>query len=88
MSLSVAKHVGEGDNPILEAAIVKDLGAAFEQDLPPLIQAALLDSGDGTCDTAQKEILEYLLLFSPAFSLRGGTREILRGIISKEIGLR
>ena len=88
MSLSVAKHVGDGDNPTLEAAIVKDLGATFEQDIPPLIQAALLDSGDGASDTTQQEIMEYLLLFSPAFSLRGGTREILRGIISREIGLR
>ena len=88
MSLSVAKHVSDGDNPTLEAAIVKDLGATFEQDLPPLIQAALLDTSDAPSDTAQKEIMEYLLLFSPAFSLRGGTREILRGIISREIGLR
>lgn len=88
MSQSVARHVEEGDNPTLEAAIVKDLGATFEQDLPVLIQSALNESGHRPSDPQLKDVMEYLLLLSPAFSLRGGTREILRGIISREIGLR
>jgi hypothetical protein len=33
-------------------------------------------------------VTDYLLRFSPIFSLRGGTREILRGIIAREMGLR
>ncbi|MEZ5709809.1 MAG: acyl-CoA dehydrogenase family protein [Blastomonas sp.] len=85
MSLSVSHGVDQGVNPIVEAAIVKDLGATLEQDMPMLVQAALDDDGD------QPELLaviEYLLLFSPIFSLRGGTREILRNIIAREIGLR
>jgi hypothetical protein len=32
--------------------------------------------------------LQYLTEISPAFSLRGGTREILRGIIARGLGLR
>ena len=38
--------------------------------------------------TALQDVLDYLLRASPAFSLRGGTREILRGIIAKGLGLR
>jgi hypothetical protein len=32
--------------------------------------------------------LMYLSQIAPSFSLRGGTREILRGIIARGLGLR
>jgi acyl-CoA dehydrogenase len=86
MSLSVADGVARGQNPIAEAAIVKDLGATLEQDIPMMAQGAMAGRADESA--ALKETIEYLLLFAPIFSLRGGTREILRGIIAKEIGLR
>ncbi|MBQ0772545.1 MAG: acyl-CoA dehydrogenase family protein, partial [Sphingomonadales bacterium] len=38
MSLSVADGVARGANPVVEAAIVKDLGATLEQDMPMLAQ--------------------------------------------------
>jgi alkylation response protein AidB-like acyl-CoA dehydrogenase len=88
MSLSVAGQLASGASPSLEAAIVKDLGARFEQELPALVQAALDDGIGGASGTALQDVLDYLLRASPAFSLRGGTREILRGIIAKGLGLR
>jgi len=33
-------------------------------------------------------VLAQLILSAPSFSLRGGTREILRGIIARGLGLR
>ncbi len=33
-------------------------------------------------------VLAVLVQTSPSFSLRGGTREILRGIIARGLGLR
>jgi hypothetical protein len=33
-------------------------------------------------------VLAYLTQMAPSFSLRGGTREILRGIIARGLGLR
>ena len=33
-------------------------------------------------------VLSYLMQMAPSFSLRGGTREILRGIIARGLGLR
>ena len=37
---------------------------------------------------ALSELEAYLMQSVPSFSLRGGTREILRGIIAKSLGLK
>jgi alkylation response protein AidB-like acyl-CoA dehydrogenase len=88
MSLSVTGQLAQGVAPATEAAIVKDLGTGFEQELPRAIQAILREDFDLSRQGALNETLAYLLQISPAFSLRGGAREILRGIIAREIGLR
>jgi len=87
MSLSVAGMLEAGLNPALEASVVKDLGAVLEQRTPGLA-ADLLERpfhiGSGGLDEAGA----YLVQNAPSFSLRGGTREILRGIIARGLGLR
>jgi hypothetical protein len=88
MSLSVAGKLARGEDAVIEATIVKDLGACFEQKLPHIVQANFEQSSHSTDATALHEVLSYLLQVSPSFSLRGGTREILRGIISRGVGLR
>lgn len=88
MSLSVAGALSRGENPSTQAVIVKDLGNSFEQDLPRWVQAAT-DAGVALEDDNEFPlVLTYLLQASPSFSLRGGTREILRGLIARELGLR
>ena len=84
MSLSIAGKLAAGENPAVAAAVVKDLGTSLEQDIPRDIQALAPDVED----EAFQRTLTYLLQTSPSFSLRGGTREILRGIIARELGLR
>jgi alkylation response protein AidB-like acyl-CoA dehydrogenase len=88
MSLSVAGMLSRGEDPALEAAVVKDVGAVFEQDIPG-IAASLLDA-EPSMDEAKtyERVLAELTMLSPSFSLRGGTREILRGIIARGLGLR
>jgi alkylation response protein AidB-like acyl-CoA dehydrogenase len=88
MSLSVAGRLAAGQDPALEAAIVKDLGNSFEQALPRRVQALLDDGLALEDDTPLARTLALLLQTSPSFSLRGGTREILRGIIARGLGLR
>ena len=88
MSQSTAAKLAAGEDPALEAAIVKDLGNSFEQDLPRAIQAALDGAEDLSAATDLMRVLALLLQVSPSFSLRGGTREILRGIIARGLGLR
>lgn len=86
MSMSTAAKLAAGEDPVLEAAVVKDLGNAFEQWMPRAVQAAVdVDLADRS-DLAR--VLALLLQVSPSFSLRGGTREILRGIIARGLGLR
>jgi alkylation response protein AidB-like acyl-CoA dehydrogenase len=88
MSLSVAGMLQAGQNPNLEAAVVKDVGTCFEQEIPETILGLLgveprLESG-----SAFERTLGYLTEHAPSFSLRGGTREVLRGIIARGLGLR
>lgn len=88
MSISVAGMLNEGANPALEASVVKDQGAIYEQSLPNIARALvdLAPTVDG--QSPYQEILGTLLQAVPSFSLRGGTREILRGIIARGLGLR
>jgi len=88
MSMSTAAKLAQGEDPAAEAAIVKDLGNSYEQAVPLAIQAMLPSDFDleGSGDLART--LSLLLQTAPSFSLRGGTREILRGIIARGLGLR
>jgi alkylation response protein AidB-like acyl-CoA dehydrogenase len=84
MSLSIVGKLAAGENPAVAAALVKDLGTTLEQDIPRAVQAMAPEK----TDEPFQRTLTYLLQTSPSFSLRGGTREILRGIIARELGLR
>lgn len=85
MSLSVAGMLEDHKDPVRQAALTKDLGNEWEQELPHRLRA-LMDA-----DQMPEEVRRmhaYLTQIVPTFSLRGGTREILRGIIARELGLR
>ncbi|QRG04644.1 acyl-CoA dehydrogenase family protein [Xanthobacter dioxanivorans] len=88
LSRSVAGLLQKGENPALHAALVKDQGALLEQEIPEVVRAivavepSLRSSGDLSA------VLAHIVLAAPCFSLRGGTREILRGIIARGLGLR
>lgn len=86
MSTAVACKIARGEDPALEATMVKDMGNSYEQALPELVQAAV--NVDPSGPDALGLALGYLLQMSPSFSLRGGTREILKGIIARGLGLR
>jgi alkylation response protein AidB-like acyl-CoA dehydrogenase len=88
MSMSVAGQLAAGREPALEAAVVKDLGNSFEQELPRIVQAVASDTMLAHEASRLRPIVEHLLQASTAFSLRGGTREILRGIIARGLELR
>ncbi|HXT09432.1 MAG TPA: acyl-CoA dehydrogenase family protein [Roseiarcus sp.] len=88
MSRSVAGLLQAGADPALEAAMVKDLGALVEQEIPEVARDLLADAPPTPASRAFAEVLAYTSLHAPSFSLRGGTREILRGIIARGLGLR
>ncbi len=88
MSLSLASMLEKGQNPSLEATMVKDLGTGFEQTLPDIAQSLIDLEPDPDSGSDMQMVLSFLIQAAPSFSLRGGTREILRGIIARGLGLR
>jgi alkylation response protein AidB-like acyl-CoA dehydrogenase len=88
MSLSVTGLLAEGKSPVVEASIVKELGTTFEQSVPALITDHLASLEGAAIPGDLLATLDYLAGICPTFSLRGGTREILRGIIARGLGLR
>jgi alkylation response protein AidB-like acyl-CoA dehydrogenase len=89
MSTSIAGMMERGENPLVQAALVKDVGTSFEREVPEVarelvaVEASLDDPDDRFGET-----LSATMLYAPAFTLRGGTREILRGMIARGLGLR
>jgi acyl-CoA dehydrogenase len=79
LSLGVAERLETGVAPEVDAALVKDLGTRFEQDL--VEELRLTDAGGDAFDA----LLAQAQLAAPAFTLRGGTTEILRGIIGRGV---
>ena len=88
MSLSVAGMLQAGENPNLEAATVKDVGTTFEQSVPETVHALLDQEPTLASGSPLQQVHGYITQVAPSFSLRGGTREILRGIIARGLGLR
>jgi len=88
MSIAITAKLALGEKPLLEAALIKDLGTTLEQDIPRAIARSLGADPDRGVDPELVRTLAYVANVSPAFSLRGGTREILRGMIARGLGLR
>ncbi len=86
MSLGVAGMLSRGENPALAAALVKDQGALVEQAMPDIAHDLFGGRTDPGSTLAQA--MRYATLAVPSFSLRGGTREIMRGMIAKGLDLR
>jgi alkylation response protein AidB-like acyl-CoA dehydrogenase len=90
MSISVAGMLAAGKEPVLEASVVKDLGTNWEQALPSIARdlAAFVDE-DRVDDWPRfVDALEQAIAVAPKLTIQGGTREILRGIIARGLGLR
>lgn len=90
MSLGVAGMLAGGETATstlaLTAALVKDQGALVEQAMPDIAHA--LFGGRAAPGSPLAQAMRHATLAVPSFSLRGGTREILRGIIAKGLDLR
>lgn len=88
LSLAVTQKLVEGESPAIDASVVKDYGTDFEQRLIRQIANWLGARPDFVASSDLLRTLGYLEQMGATFSLRGGTREILRGIIARGLGLR
>lgn len=84
MSISVAGMLEAGGTPDTEAALVKDVGNAFERMVPEMIRAC----APNNVSPRFARTFQECVLHAPSFTLRGGTQEILRGVIARGLGLR
>ncbi len=89
LSRSVAGMLEAGEDPALQAALVKDLGNVLEQETVEIVRLLLdVEPSEADGNPPLAAVLAHLVMTAPSFSLRGGTREILRGIIARGLGLR
>lgn len=89
LSASIALALRSGLPADLSAAVVKDLGTAYEQRV--VTTCADLSADDRSVDESFPGLSRLEaegLLHAPGFTLRGGTTEILRGVIARGLGLR
>ena len=88
MSLSVAGALEAGEAPEVEAALVKELGNRFEREVAEY--ARLLVPCEPSMESPDRfeAMLAQAISHAPAFTLRGGTSEILRGIVARSLGVR
>jgi alkylation response protein AidB-like acyl-CoA dehydrogenase len=88
MSVAVTEKLARGESPLLAAALVKDLGTELEQFIPFAISEELGRHPGHAVPDGLLRALAYITQICPTYSLRGGTREILRGMIARGLGLR
>ena len=87
MSLAVAGALAEGEAPEIAAALVKDVGTRLESEIIEV--ARMLTSTEPDPEGAGiARLLAQAVLHAPGFTLRGGTNEILRGIVARGLALR
>ena len=73
----------EADTP---AAVVKVLGTTEEGDIADYVDT--LTASGWALDDELDTLLHAAILQRPGFTLRGGTNEILRGVIARGLGMR
>lgn len=87
LSQNIAGALQRGEKADTAAALVKLLGTTTEGDLVDVVSTGLGDetpAAPGEIDA----LLRAGLHQRPGFTLRGGTNEILRGVIARGLGMR
>ncbi|MBS4189787.1 acyl-CoA dehydrogenase family protein [Bacillus sp. FJAT-49705] len=85
MSIGIAALLEEKKDVNLAAALVKDLGNSFEQSVAELIRLLLPAMPSKHAEDVYARMLAESILHGPGFTIRGGTTEILRGIVGKGV---
>jgi acyl-CoA dehydrogenase len=86
LAIEILTESGGSRPAALSAAITKDIGTRLEQTI--IERAASLVGAEAAPSAAShfERLLAQSVLHSPGFTLRGGTSEVLRGIIARMAG--
>ena len=88
LSASVASALSQNEAVGVAAAAVKDLGTRYES---AVVDAAAQSSPVQPAVDSEDSLARLLaegILHAPGFTLRGGTNEILSGVVARGLGLR
>jgi acyl-CoA dehydrogenase len=88
LSLSVAGALDRGEVPEVAAALVKDLGTRLENEITDAARLLAETQPDPAAGSGLPRLLADAVLHAPGFTLRGGTSEILRGVVARALGMR
>lgn len=86
MSTAVAGALERHDPADVPAAVVKVLGTTTEGDIADF--ADVLVGDDGDTDASLEALVAAAVDQRPGFTLRGGTNEVMRGVIARGLGMR
>lgn len=85
MSAAVAGGLERHDDVASAAAVVKVLGTSLEGDIADLADRL---SEEDPGDEQLRALIRRAVFHRPGFTLRGGTNEVLLGVIARELDLR
>lgn len=85
LSLGVAAQLDAGHVPGTQAALVKDLGTRFEKQITAAARRLQPCEPSLTSESPYARRLAEAVLCAPGATLRGGTNEILRGIVARAL---
>lgn len=88
LSLGIAAQLSAGQPADVPAALVKDLGTRYESEVIDAARLLVSVPPDAGAGAGFARLLAEAVLHSPGFTLRGGTNEILRGVVARGLGLR
>jgi len=88
MSRGIARLLEDGMPADTQAALVKQMGNAFERDVIENMRKLLPALPREEWPIGLQPIMDDAILRLPASTLRGGTTEILHGIIARQLGMR
>ncbi|WP_108788989.1 acyl-CoA dehydrogenase family protein [Erythrobacter sp. Alg231-14] len=88
MSLGIAQMLEDGESPATAASVVKEMGNRFENEIVARLRAMLAGIPRHEWPDGLDHLLREAVLHLPSNTLRGGTTEVLRGIIAREMGMR
>lgn len=86
-SIAIAVQLSKGSAPDVAAATVKDLGTLFEREVIEAARGTGVEP-DLTSTDLFTRLLAEAIVQAPTNTLRGGTNEILRGVIARALGVR
>jgi alkylation response protein AidB-like acyl-CoA dehydrogenase len=85
LSLSNARAIDRGGAPSTEAALVKEMGTRFEQDILNAVLRLIEFDPAPNAESLFERLLVTATLTAPSFTIRGGTNEILRSVAAKAL---